>query len=48
MFQGYPQMQAQYMQQGYAYPYAYAAASPQQAGTAGMLGNIFSLMYNFS
>lgn len=32
---GYPQMQAQYMQQSYAaYPYAYAA-SPQQAGTAG-------------
>lgn len=34
-------MQAQYMQQGYAaYPYAYAAASPQQAGTAGMFGNV--------
>lgn len=34
--QGYPQMQAQYMQQGYAtYPYAYAAASPQQPGTGG-------------
>lgn len=33
---GYPQMQAQYMQQGYAtYPYAYAAASPQQPATGG-------------
>lgn len=41
-------MQAQYMQQGYAYPYAYATASPQQAGTAGMLNSIWSLMYHLS
>ncbi|XP_052890407.1 nucleolysin TIAR [Anopheles moucheti] len=33
---GYPQIQTQYMQQGYyTYPTAYAPAAPQQTGTAG-------------